>query len=195
MTTTMRICSLLPSTTEIVCALGLKENLVGITHECDYPQDISEIQVVTKNLIDHSGSNSQEINRHISEALHSGSGIYAIDNKSLESTNPDLILTQELCEVCAVSYSQVKESVRTLSGNQTVLSFEPSNIEGILDSIVRIGKHTNTEPNAKTLVSEAHGRIDAVKSKCSDSAINPRVLGLEWLEPPFIGGHWVPEMI
>ncbi|SVC21836.1 uncharacterized protein METZ01_LOCUS274690, partial [marine metagenome] len=194
-TTTMRICSLLPSTTEIVCALGLKENLVGITHECDYPQDISEIQVVTKNLIDHSGSNSQEINRHISEALHSGSGIYAIDNKSLESTNPDLILTQELCEVCAVSYSQVKESVRTLSGTQTVLSFEPSNIEGILDSIVRIGKHTNTEPNAKTLVSEAHGRIDAVKSKCSDSAINPRVLGLEWLEPPFIGGHWVPEMI
>tara|TARA_Y100000758_G_scaffold21206_1_gene14556 strand:+ start:475 stop:1323 length:849 start_codon:yes stop_codon:yes gene_type:complete len=173
----------------------LKENLVGITHECDYPQDISEIQVVTKSLIDHSGSSSLEINRHISEALHSGSGIYAIDNKSLESTNPDLILTQELCEVCAVSYSQVKESVRTLSGNQTVLSFEPSSIEGILDSIVRIGKHTNTEPNAKTLVSEAHGRIDDVKSKCSDSARKPRVLGLEWLEPPFIGGHWVPEMI
>ncbi len=195
MTTTMRICSLLPSTTEIVCALGLKENLVGITHECDYPQDISEIQVVTKSLIDHSGSNSQEINRHISEALHSGSGIYAIDNKSLEFTNPDLILTQELCEVCAVSYTQVEESVRSLSGNQTVLSFEPSSIEGILDSIIRIGKQTNTEPNAKAIVREAHGRIDSVRSKSSDSAKKPRVLGLEWLEPPFIGGHWVPGMI
>ena len=195
MTTAIRICSLLPSTTEIVCALGLKENLVGITHECDYPRDISEIQVVTKSLIDHSGSSSLEINRHISEALHSGSGIYAIDNESLELTNPDLILTQELCEVCAVSYSQVEESVRTLSGNQTVLSFEPSNIEGILDSIIQIGKQTNTEPNAKSLVTEAHGRIDTVKSKCSNSPRKPRVLGLEWLEPPFIGGHWVPEMI
>ena len=195
MSTTMRICSLLPSTTEIVCALGLKENLVGITHECDYPQEISDVRVVTKSLIDHSGSSSQEINRHISEALHSGSGIYAIDNESLEFTNPDLILTQELCEVCAVSYSQVEESVRTLTGKQTVLSFEPSNIGGILDSIIRIGKQTNTEPNAKTLVSEAHERINAVRSKSSDSLRNPRVLGLEWLEPPFIGGHWVPEMI
>ncbi len=195
MTTAIRICSLLPSTTEIVCTLGLKENLVGITHGCDYPRDISEIQVVTKSLIDHSGSSSLEINRHISEALHSGSGIYAIDNESLEFTNPDLILTQEICEVCAVSYSQVEESVRTLSGNQTVLSFEPSNIEGILDSIVQIGKQTNTEPNAETLVSEAYGRIDTVKSKCANSPRKPRVLGLEWLEPPFIGDHWVPEMI
>ena len=195
MSTTMRICSLLPSTTEIVCALGLKENLVGITHECDYPQEISDVQVVTKSLIDHSGSSSQEINRHISEALHSGSGIYAIDNESLEFTNPDLILTQELCEVCAVSYSQVEESVRTLSGNQTVLSFEPSNIGGILDSIIRIGKQTNAESNAKTLVNKSHERIDAVRSKSSDSLRKPRVLGLEWLEPPFIGGHWVPEMI
>ena len=195
MSTTMRICSLLPSTTEIVCALGLKENLVGITHECDYPQEISDVQVVTKSLIDHSGSSSQEINRHISEALHSGSGIYAIDNESLEFTNPDLILTQELCEVCAVSYSQVEESVRTLSGNQTVLSFEPSNIGGILDSIIRIGKQTNTESNAKTLVNKSRERINAVRSKSSDSLRKPRVLGLEWLEPPFIGGHWVPEMI
>jgi len=193
--TTMRICSLLPSTTEIVCALGLKENLVGITHECDYPQEISDVRVVTKSLIDHSGSSSQEINRHISEALHSGSGIYAIDNESLEFTNPDLILTQELCEVCAVSYSQVEESVRTLSGNQTVLSFEPSNIGGILDSIIRIGKQTNTESNAKTLVNKSRERINAVRSKSSDSLRKPRVLGLEWLEPPFIGGHWVPEMI
>ena len=195
MSTTMRICSLLPSTTEIVCALGLKENLVGITHECDYPQEISDVRVVTKSLIDHSGSSSQEINRHISEALHSGSGIYAIDNESLEFTNPDLILTQELCEVCAVSYSQVEESVRTLSGNQTVLSFEPSNIGGILDSIIRIGKQTNAESNAKTLVNKSRERINAVRSKSSDSLRKPRVLGLEWLEPPFIGGHWVPEMI
>ena len=195
MSTTIRICSLLPSTTEIVCALGLKENLVGITHECDYPQEISEIQVVTKSLINHSGSNSHEINKHIAEALHSGSGIYSINNEALEFTNPDLILTQELCEVCAVSYSQVEESVRTLSGHQTVLSFEPSNIEGILDSIIQIGKQTCTEANAKALVSKAHGRIDVVRSKSSDSPKKPSVLGLEWLEPPFIGGHWVPEMI
>lgn len=191
----IRICSLLPSTTEIVCALGLKENLVGITHECDYPLGMDGIPIVTKSLIDHSESTSQQINRHISEAMHSGSGIYAIDNEALEIASPNLILTQELCEVCAVSYSMVEKSVNKLTGNQTVLSFEPSSIEGILDSIIEVGKQTNTESNAKALVHEARLRINRVKSRSSGSLSQPKVLGLEWLDPPFIGGHWVPEMI
>mgnify|MGYP001405028696 CR=1 FL=1 len=105
----IRICSLLPSTTEIVCELGLQKNLVGITHECDYPSEILDVQVVTKSLIDHTGSTSSQINTHISEALHKGSGIYAIDNEALSKVDPNIILTQELCEVCAVSYSMVEE--------------------------------------------------------------------------------------
>ena len=120
----IRICSLLPSTTEIVCDLGLKDNLVGITHECDYPAEIRGVEVVTKSLIDHTGSTSGQINTHIVEALHKGSGIYAIDNEALNRVNPNIVLTQELCEVCAVSYSLVEESVRTLGGDQKILSFE-----------------------------------------------------------------------
>ena len=127
--------------------------------------------------------------------MHSGSGIYAIDNEALEIARPNLILTQELCEVCAVSYSMVEKSVNKLTGNQTVLSFEPSSIEGILDSIIEVGKQTNTESNAKALVHEARLRINRVKSRSSGSLSQPKVLGLEWLDPPFIGGHWVPDMI
>ena len=191
----IRICSLLPSTTEIVCDLGLKDNLVGITHECDYPAEIRGVEVVTKSLIDHTGSTSGQINTHIVEALHKGSGIYAIDNEALNRVNPNIVLTQELCEVCAVSYSLVEESVRTLSGDQKILSFEPSNLEGILDSILQIGKQTNTESTAHSIIDQAHSRLDFVKSQTLKSTETPRVLGLEWLDPPFIGGHWVPEMI
>jgi len=191
----IRICSLLPSTTEIVCDLGLKDNLVGITHECDYPAEIRGVEVVTKSLIDHTGSTSGQINTHIVEALHKGSGIYAIDNEALNRVNPNIVLTQELCEVCAVSYSLVEESVRTLSGDQKILSFEPSNLEGILDSILQIGKQTNTESTAHSIIDKAHSRLDFVKSQTLKSTETPRVLGLEWLDPPFIGGHWVPEMI
>ena len=191
----IRICSLLPSTTEIVCELGLKENLVGVTHECDYPAEILGVQVVTKSLIDHTGSTSRQINTHISEALHKGSGIYAIDDEALSRVDPNIILTQELCEVCAVSYSLVEKSVRTLSGDQKILSFEPSNLEGILDSILQIGKQTNTESKASSIVDQAHSRLEFVKSESLKTLKTPRVLGLEWLDPPFNGGHWVPEMI
>ena len=191
----IRICSLLPSTTEIVCELGLQKNLVGITHECDYPSEILDVQVVTKSLIDHTGSTSSQINTHISEALHKGSGIYAIDNEALSKVDPTMILTQELCEVCAVSYTLVEESVRTLGGDQKILSFEPSNLAGILDSILQIGKQTNTESKASEIVDQSHSRLDFVKSESLKSPKTPRVLGLEWLDPPFIGGHWVPEMI
>jgi len=191
----IRICSLLPSTTEIVCELGLQENLVGITHECDYPSEILDVEVVTKSLIDHTGSTSSQINTHISEASHKGSGIYAIDNEALSRVDPTMILTQELCEVCAVSYTLVEESVRTLAGDQKILSFEPSNLAGILDSILQIGKQTNTESKASEIVDQSHSRLDFVKSESLKSPKTSRVLGLEWLDPPFIGGHWVPEMI
>jgi len=191
----MRICSLLPSTTEIICALGLSDSLVGITHECDYPSSIAALPAVTKSLIDHSNSSSREINTHISEAVHSGSGIYAIDNQLLDSLKPELILTQELCEVCAVAYSDVEQCVSTLTGEQTILSFEPSSVEDILDTIIHIGKYTGCESAAQTLVGQAHERITLVQERITPITSKPRVLALEWLDPLFTGGHWVPEMI
>ena len=191
----MRICSLLPSTTEIVCALGLSDSLVGITHECDYPSAVSTVPVVTRSLIDHSNSSSNEINTHISEAVHSGSGIYSIDNKLLDLVNPELILTQELCQVCAVAYSDVERCVSTLSGEQTVLSFEPLSVEDILDTITHIGKYTGSESAALALVEQAHDRVRTVQEKSNTVTRRPNVLAVEWLEPLFTGGHWVPEMI
>ena len=191
----MRICSLLPSTTEIVCSLGLQDSLVGITHECDYPPEILSIPVVTESLIDHSNSSSSEIDRHISEAVHQGSGIYAIKDNILEATRPDLILTQELCEVCAVSYNMVEESVRELEGEQTVLSFEPQNLEGIFESILKIGRYTDSKGTSENLVDNLKSRVANVIHVANNASKKPKVLGLEWLDPPFIGGHWVPEMI
>jgi len=191
----MRICSLLPSTTEIVCSLGLQDSLVGITHECDYPLGISKVPVVTESIVDHKNSTSLEIDRHISAAVHSGSGIYKIKNDVLNASKPDLILTQELCEVCAVSYSMVEASVKELKGKQTVLSFEPINLEGIFESIERIGDFTNVDDVSKPLVKGLRTRVSQVRKKAAVANEKPHVLGLEWLDPPFIGGHWVPEMI
>ena len=191
----MKICSLLPSTTEIVCALGLEEELVAITHECDFPASILDKPVVTRSLIDHSNSNSSEINTHISEALHNGSGIYEIITPVLDESGADIILTQELCEVCAVSYSDVEKSIRQINGNQKILSFEPNDLNGILESIEQIGHHTNTAELASKVTSKLKSRIEKVKTKSNVISQTPKVLAMEWLTPPFIGGHWVPEMI
>lgn len=191
----MRICSLLPSTTEIVCALGMKTSLVGKTHECDYPPEISHVEVVTKSLIDHAESSSSEIDKHISEAMHNGSGIYSIDESALARINPDLILTQELCEVCAVSYSQVEASVRKLESDINVISLEPTTLEGILETIVEIGDAVGAPREATELSGSLNQRIERVNKMTSTSSFNPKILSLEWLDPPFCGGHWVPEMI
>jgi len=191
----VRICSLLPSTTEIVCALGMSASLVGKTHECDYPPEVNHVPVVTKSLIDHSESTSSEIDRHISEAMHRGSGIYAIDDLVLGKINPDLILTQELCEVCAVSYSQVETSVRKLEADIDVISLEPTTLGGILETIVEIGDATGSPLKARELSNSLQKRIDHVREMTSSSSFNPKVLSLEWLDPPFCGGHWIPEMI
>ena len=191
----MRICSLLPSTTEIVCALGMETSLVGKTHECDYPPEVDHVQVVTKSLIDHTESTSYEIDRHISDAMHSGSGIYAIDDSALAEINPDLILTQELCEVCAVSYSQVEVSVRKLEGDVDVISLEPTTLDGILETIVEIGDAAGAPLEAGKLSDSLRKRIDRVSEMTSSSSYNPKVLSLEWLDPPFCGGHWIPEMV
>lgn len=191
----MRICSLLPSTTEIVCTLGMASSLVGKTHECDYPPEIAHVEVVTKSLIDHTESTSSEIDKHISEAMHSGSGIYAIDDSALSKINPDIILTQELCEVCAVSYSQVEASVRKLESDINVISLEPTTLEGILETIIEIGNAIGAPSEANELSRSLRKRINRVSEMSSPRSSKPKVLSLEWLDPPFSGGHWVPEMI
>ena len=191
----MKICSLLPSATEIACALGLEEELVAVTHECDYPAAAAGKPRITRSAMDHGDSTSTEIHRHISGALHRGSSIYHLDQELLERLAPDLILTQELCDVCAVSYRQVQRAVRIAESDATIVSLEPRTLEEILETIVHVGVLTGHRDQAETVVAGLRGRIDRVTAAVGRTGDRPRVLCVEWLDPVMVGGHWVPDMV
>src|SRR5215207_709365 len=135
----MKIVSLLPSATEIVAALGLADELVGITHECDWPPEIAGTPVMTSSVHDLTARSSADIHRLVSDAVHGGSSLYALDEEALEAARPDLILTQELCQVCAVSYREVNEVARAIDAEITVVSLEPTSLEGIFNTITTVG--------------------------------------------------------
>lgn len=199
----MKIASLLPSATEIVCLLGLEDELVGITHECDYPEAARRKPVLTATAIDHRGSSSRDIDRHIKEQLHGGSSVYRLDRKMLEKLDPDLILTQELCEVCAVSYTEVQRAVRELFGERQaspegprrVISLEPSSLEDILETVLLVGRTTGREVQAVEAVAALRARVQAVAARTAGVSHRPRVYCMEWVDPPYAAGHWVPEMV
>jgi iron complex transport system substrate-binding protein len=195
----MRIVSLLPSATEIVCALGLGEELVGVTHECDWPPEAIGKPVVTRDTQDVEGRSSGEIHALVTAAMHGGSSLYALDEEKLAAVEPDLILTQELCRVCAVSYREVNEVARAIDADITVVSLEPSSIEGILNTITTVGAMAEVEDDALDLVETLRARLGAIEeivaARREDGHRPPRVVGVEWLDPPFTVGHWVPEQI
>ena len=191
----MRIASLLPSATELLFAIGAGPDVVGVTHECDWPPEAQGLPVLTRSLVDHAGSSSAEIDRHIRGALHQGSGIYALDAERLAELRPDLIVTQELCEVCAVSYRQVKSAVRELPGEVPILSLEPASLEDIMETALVLGRATGHEDGAERLVVAMRQRIAAVEALPPVAAERPGVACLEWTEPLMAGGHWVPEMV
>jgi len=195
----MRIVSLLPSATEIVCALGLRDELVGITHECDWPPEVAGIPVMTRSTHEMSGLSGGRIHRLVADSIHGGSSLYALDEVALEDARPDLILTQELCEVCAVSYRAVNEAVRTMGGDITVVSLEPTSIEGIFNTISTVGAMTDAEDSAVDVLEDLRSRLtdieQRVQERRADGQAPVRVVGLEWLDPPFATGHWVQEQI
>lgn len=195
----MRIVSLLPSATEIVYALGLGDELVGRTHECDYPDEAAEVPIVTASVGGRADEGSREIHRRVADSVHRGSSIYRLDHEALAQARPDLILTQELCEVCAVSYNEVNRVVRELAGEATVVSLEPTSIEGILNTISTVGAMTDAEDEAVGLLELLRERLAEVEGRVLErrlAGVSPRrVVCLEWLDPPFAAGHWVPEQV
>ncbi len=195
----MRIVSLLPSATEIVFALGLGDELVGVTHECDWPPEVAGIPQVTRSTHDLAERSSREIDRLVGDAVHGGSSLYALDEDALAAADPDLILTQELCAVCAVSYREVNDVARAIDADITVVSLEPTSVEGVLNSISTVGAMTDAEDAAVDVVGELRERLRKLETRLArrrergQPAV--RVVGLEWLDPPFALGHWVPEQV
>lgn len=195
----MRIVSLLPSATEIVCAIGLADELVAVTHECDWPPSVVGKPVVTRNVDDLADASSREIHARVTASMHGGSSLYALDEEALAAAEPDLIITQELCRVCAVGYREVNEAARRIDADITVVSLEPTSIEGIFNTITTVGAMTEVEDAGIDLVESLRERLGVVERRVAERRSGghraPRVVGLEWLDPPFAVGHWVPEQI
>jgi iron complex transport system substrate-binding protein len=188
----MKIASLLPSATEIAFALGLGDQVVAVSHECDYPPEASKRPILTKSAIHQKIHKSLEVDREVERR---GGDIYEIDEKLLQELKPDLILTQELCAVCAVSYTKVKEAARILDADTKIVSLEPNNLEEIIDNIRLIGKITGKQSRADELASQLSQRISRVKEKTRNVKHRPRVFFMEWLQPPWAAGHWIPQMV
>jgi iron complex transport system substrate-binding protein len=189
----LRIVSLLPSATEIVCALGLESHLVGVTHECDHPPSVRGKPVVTSSVI-AGAQTSGEIDRHIRRLVHEGSSIYALDADRLHALQPDLILTQELCEVCAVSYPIVERAVRRLDGETQIVSLEPETLEDVYETIRTVGRLTNRTERADAVIAELAERIASVRRRIAGRPAR-RTVCLEWVDPPYNCGHWTPELV
>jgi iron complex transport system substrate-binding protein len=190
----MRIVSLLPSATDIVCSLGLREDLVGRTHECDWPPGVESVRAVTSDALVTHEMTSREIHDAIGGAVHSGSSIYTLDEQALHELDPDLVLTQELCEVCAVSYKDVQRAARVMDADTKIVSLEPHSIDDILSHVELVGRLTRTEAEAREVVADARARLAALRDATRNRA-KPRVVCIEWLDPIFVGGHWVPEQV
>ncbi len=190
-----RIVSLLPSATEIVCRLGLQDALVGVTHECDHPSGVAGKPRLTASRIAHQTMSSVEIDHAVRSQLDGHGSTYDLDETRLRALAPDLILTQELCEVCAVSYRTVEQAARRLDTDTAVVSLEPNTISDILANIRTVGKLTGTQAEAGQVVGELRTRLDALDHSSAGLPRRPRTMVLEWLEPPFAPGHWVPEQV
>ena len=191
----MRICSLLPSATEIVYALGLDDQLVGVSHECDFPPEAVAKPIMIRSVFDSSGLSSLEIDRAVMERLRRGEGVYTIDLDRLRQADPDLILTQELCDVCAVPYTEVKRAVEQLGGWPLLLPLSPVLLGDVLQDIRLVGEATGKREQAELVVARLQSRIDRVTARAARAVERPKIFCLEWADPLYVSGHWIPEMV
>lgn len=187
----VRIVSLLPAATEIVYALGLEP--VGVTHECDYPPDASDKPAIIRSRVDSTGA-SQSINEQVADAAESG-GVYEIDRRALREADPDLLITQGVCEVCALDSAEVTNAVQNMALDADVVTIDPHSLGAVLDAINRIGEATGVPDAAAALVRTLETRLDRLGKQVDTTASRPTVVVVDWMDPPMVAGHWVPELI
>jgi iron complex transport system substrate-binding protein len=189
----MRIASLVPSATEALFALGLGESVVAVTHECDHPAQVVDLPRLTSSVIPE-GLPPAEIDERVRAVTARGEALYRLDEERLAPLAPDLIVTQALCAVCAVSYEDVRAVAERLPSRPRVISLDPETMREVLADLHRLGQATGDPDSGRRLAAELNARLEAVRAAV-DGLPRPRVVALEWLDPVYVGGHWVPEMI
>jgi iron complex transport system substrate-binding protein len=188
------IISLLPSATEIICELGLGDQLVGVTHECDYPPFVLDLPKVTRTLIPHDASSS-EIDALVRQRLKMQRALYTLDMPTLERLRPGLIVTQALCDVCAVAEAEVTAAACMLPGHPKVVNLEPTRLAEVFDCLRLVGDAAGVSHRAREVVARLQARVAAVEDRTRGITAHPRVVLLEWIDPPFCSGHWSPELV
>ncbi len=190
-----RIVSFLPSATEMVCALGLSDRLVGITHECDYPPEVRRKPVVVRPAVPLEGRSPGEIDTIVRERLRDGSSLYAVDERLLRALSPDLIVAQDLCEVCAPSGNDITRVLKSLPNAPEILYMTPKCIDDIFDNLRELGDRAGCAAEAEKLIASGRDRLSTIERHSRTSPDRPRVFFMEWVEPIYCSGHWVPAMV
>ena len=191
----LRIVSLLPAATEIAAALGLMDQVVGVSHECDFPEEANARPRVTHCPVHNADLTSGEVDQWVRRALHDSGTIYTIDEPLLRELRPDVILTQKLCDVCAVGYGTVAKLAETLPGPPRVVNLEPTSLSDIFDDIRRVAKTCGVPERAEKLVKTLSERVEIVRVRAKRVTHPPRCFLMEWVDPPFCSGHWGPELV
>ena len=195
MRTAQQIVSFLPSATEMACALGLSDQLVGITHECDYPPEIAGKPVVVRNALPIEKMSQSEVDTAVAQRMRDGLSLYAVDEKLLRELAPDLILTQDLCQVCAPSGNEISQALNLLPKKPQILWLTPNSLEQIAANVRELGEATGRAKEAEALIAAGQGRLEKIAAVTRNLSNRPRVFCMEWLNPVYCSGHWVPEMV
>ena len=191
----MRICSLVPAATEVLFALGLGDSVVGVSHECDFPPEATSRPVVTASLVETGELSSAAVDDAVRAASSNGHPLYAVDAERWAEVAPDVVVTQELCAVCAVSSDDVGAVIEATGLDTETFAYSPGTLDGIVDGIEELGRRFGADGEADELVAELRGRLERVGAALASVETAPRVFVAEWLEPPYTAGHWVPDMV